>query len=153
MRRKLTKREKKMLIALGIVALLGAVILFSVYKSSNKGTNPSNDKSKQKKEDKKKKTLTSHYSGGGGVHGSHGSSSGGGAISVTEFKKHRSMDDCWVLMNGEVYDITNFIHTYPEYKEDIVGFCGTFGFEAGFLKENPIYESIKKHSQKKGVIR
>jgi L-lactate dehydrogenase (cytochrome) len=34
-------------------------------------------------------------------------------ISVDEFIKHNSADDCWITVNGNVYDLTDFISMHP----------------------------------------
>lgn len=34
-------------------------------------------------------------------------------ISVFEISKHASTDDCWLVINGKVYDFTNFAPNHP----------------------------------------
>ncbi|KAG0679784.1 Cytochrome b2, mitochondrial precursor [Pichia californica] len=34
-------------------------------------------------------------------------------ISVEEFIKHNKADDCWITVNGNVYDLTDFIEMHP----------------------------------------
>ena len=34
-------------------------------------------------------------------------------ISVEEFVKHNTADDCWITVNGNVYDLTDFIEMHP----------------------------------------
>lgn len=34
-------------------------------------------------------------------------------ISVDEFVKHNTADDCWITVNGNVYDLTDFISMHP----------------------------------------
>lgn len=34
-------------------------------------------------------------------------------ITVDEFTKHNSKNDCWVAINGKVYDVTDFIPNHP----------------------------------------
>lgn len=44
-------------------------------------------------------------------------------ITLAEVAKHNSVNDCWMVMNGKVYDLTNYVN-HPageEYKKD----CGT----------------------------
>ncbi|ODV83364.1 hypothetical protein CANARDRAFT_203293 [[Candida] arabinofermentans NRRL YB-2248] len=36
-----------------------------------------------------------------------------GKISVEEFVKHDQRDDCWVVINGKVYDMTDFLSNHP----------------------------------------
>ena len=35
------------------------------------------------------------------------------SISLDEFIKHNSKDDCWVLINNKIYDVTDFIPNHP----------------------------------------
>lgn len=37
----------------------------------------------------------------------------GRKISVEEFVKHNHADDCWIAVNGNVYDLTDFISMHP----------------------------------------
>ena len=34
-------------------------------------------------------------------------------ISAAEVAKHSSIDDCWILVNGKVYDLTKFAPSHP----------------------------------------
>ena len=34
-------------------------------------------------------------------------------ISTSEISKHAKPDDCWVVVNGKVYDLTNFAPNHP----------------------------------------
>lgn len=36
-----------------------------------------------------------------------------GDISATELRKHNTVQDCWIALNGEVYDITAFLQMHP----------------------------------------
>ena len=32
---------------------------------------------------------------------------------ISEIKKHNTINDCWIYSNNNVYDITNFINKHP----------------------------------------
>ncbi|MCD5389776.1 MAG: cytochrome b5 domain-containing protein [Candidatus Pacebacteria bacterium] len=152
--KQLKKKEKKMLIALGVVAVFGSTSLFNIYKPDKTELEVISE-SEEVVEEKKAEPKSYSSSGGGGGRKSGGS--GGGAtkprnIAMSEFQKHTKSKDCWVLMDGEVYNITNFINEYPTYGNGATEFCGTVGFEAGFLSENKIRDTIKSKSQKMGII-
>lgn len=34
-------------------------------------------------------------------------------LSVEEIKKHNSPDDCWIVVDGKVWDITDFAPEHP----------------------------------------
>ena len=37
----------------------------------------------------------------------------GTKISVAELDKHAKPDDCWIVVNGKVYDLTTFAPNHP----------------------------------------
>ncbi len=47
---------------------------------------------------------------------------GGRLISLKEIQRHKSVKDCWVTVDGEVYDVTSFIKDHPSRR--IVMSCG-----------------------------
>lgn len=34
-------------------------------------------------------------------------------VSHDEVKKHKSTDDCWVILHSKVYDVTSFVKEHP----------------------------------------
>lgn len=50
------------------------------------------------------KTITNHF---------RGNTSGMRAVGYEELKQHRSKTDCWMALNGIVYDITDYIKKHP----------------------------------------
>lgn len=36
-----------------------------------------------------------------------------GYITISEMKKHNSLSDCWIALNGKVYDVTSFLQVHP----------------------------------------
>ncbi len=71
----------------------------------------------------------------------HAASSGGGSapapvqkpvstnlpLTLDEVKKHNSADDCWSIIDGNVYDLTNWVDSHPGGKERITAICGKDG--------------------------
>ncbi len=154
----LKKREKTLLKVLGVVAVIGAIILLRTFSASKDDKKPEvitstteQKKDNSKKKTAKKKSYSSSKSRGGSVGGGRSRSSAA-SVSMGEFKKHTRKESCWVLMDGDVYNISGFFHKYPNYLEEAKKYCGTVGFEAGFLQENKIRDSIKAVSQKVGKI-
>lgn len=43
-----------------------------------------------------------------------------GLIPYDEVQKHVTMDDCWVIIKGNVYDVTYFLETHPGGKQAIL---------------------------------
>merc|ERR1719277_504790 len=65
--------------------------------------------------------------GGGGAiaaGGAAGGGGGGGGITMAEVAKHTSKTDCWVVVNGEVLDVTKFLSEHPGGELAILTFAG-----------------------------
>lgn len=45
-------------------------------------------------------------------------------LNSVELAKHNKETDCWLLVSGKIYDVTNFIKLHPGGKRDILGNCG-----------------------------
>lgn len=52
------------------------------------------------------------------------SSDGGGGISLAEVAKHTTNTDCWVVVNGQVLNVTNFLKEHPGGELAILTFAG-----------------------------
>ena len=46
------------------------------------------------------------------------------AISLTDFGSHNSASDCWIQINGNVYDVTNYLNEHPGGAGFILPYCG-----------------------------
>ncbi|KAG0688306.1 Cytochrome b2, mitochondrial precursor [Pichia californica] len=55
------------------------------------------------------------------------------SISIEEFKKHNKKDDCWVAINGKVYDVTEFIPNHPGGQSPLIKHGG---YDATKVYEN-----------------
>jgi len=47
-----------------------------------------------------------------------------GSYTMAEVAKHNSPSDCWIVLNGEVLDVTSFLQDHPGGEKAIVGFAG-----------------------------
>ncbi len=45
-------------------------------------------------------------------------------LTLDEIAKHNSADDCWLIINNNVYEVTNYINDHPGGAEKIIFFCG-----------------------------
>jgi cytochrome b involved in lipid metabolism len=45
-------------------------------------------------------------------------------ISMNDFTRHNSVNDCWIRINGNVYNITNFLNEHPGGPDIILPYCG-----------------------------
>lgn len=51
-------------------------------------------------------------------------------IPMAEVVKHNSADSCYIVVLGNVYDVTSFISEHPGGPEKILNLCGTDGTAA-----------------------
>merc|ERR1719262_795553 len=49
---------------------------------------------------------------------------GGGGYTLEEVAKHKTKDDCWVVLNGSVLNVTNFLKDHPGGELAILTFAG-----------------------------
>jgi len=55
---------------------------------------------------------------------STGGGGGGGGITMEEVAKHTSKSDCWVVVSGQVLDVTSFLSQHPGGELAILTFAG-----------------------------
>lgn len=159
----LQKREKKMLIALAIVAVLSALQLYSVYGGGSEEENfvVENTPAEATPAEDVSSTEGSggSYSGSsvkkGGVARKGGGSKKARVLQLSDVEKHNNINDCWVLASGYVLDITSYLSSEPLDSKDISSYCGTSGFEVGYFSELSEEEKKKilRQSTRKGKLK
>lgn len=45
-------------------------------------------------------------------------------ISLTELASHNTQDNCWMAIDGKVYDATSYIFQHPGGPGQIIAYCG-----------------------------
>jgi len=63
-------------------------------------------------------------------------------LTLDEVKKHNSASDCWSIIDGNVYDLTNWVESHPGGDERITAICGKDG-TASFLGKHSNSNSAK----------
>lgn len=48
-----------------------------------------------------------------------------GTFNLEEISKHNVEDDCWLLIHGKVYDVTQYLSEHPGGVRNITINCGT----------------------------
>jgi len=49
----------------------------------------------------------------------------GVVLNMTEISKHNNVNDCWMLINNKVYDITSYFGKHPGGSRTMSSTCGT----------------------------
>ena len=57
-------------------------------------------------------------------------STGPVTLTATELAKHASGNDCWLLISGKFYDVTDYIGQHPGGTQEILRACGTDATQA-----------------------
>ena len=63
-------------------------------------------------------------------------------LTLDEVKKHNSADDCWSIIDGNVYDLTNWVNSHPGGSSRITSICGNDG-SSNFLGQHSNSNSAK----------
>lgn len=53
----------------------------------------------------------------------------GSSYTAADVAKHASAADCWTIINGSVYDLTQWVSRHPGGERAITKLCGTDGSE------------------------
>jgi len=105
--------RKELMFGFLIVLLVGGGLFFWLNKSANYQPKiNTNDKVNQKNEINKE-TKDLKKSG----------------FSIEDIKKHNNENDCWLLIDGRVYDVTSYVEKHPGGKV-IADYCGKDATEA-----------------------
>ncbi|OGG00437.1 hypothetical protein A2Y99_00460 [Candidatus Gottesmanbacteria bacterium RBG_13_37_7] len=59
------------------------------------------------------------------------------AHSLSEIAEHNNQDDCWMAIEGKVYDVTTYIDQHPDGMSILRG-CG--------IEATEIYRQVAKHA-------
>ena len=46
------------------------------------------------------------------------------SLTIEEIAKHNAANDCWIIIQGSVYNVTNYLILHPGGSDRIVPFCG-----------------------------
>lgn len=49
-------------------------------------------------------------------------------LSIAEVAKHNSKESCWVIINGNAYDVTEFVDIHPGGSATILRYAGQVEF-------------------------
>lgn len=60
----------------------------------------------------------------------------GSVITLSELALHNSQTSCWVVYEGNVYDLTSWLPRHPGGINAILPYCGTTNFEQAFIRQH-----------------
>ncbi|KAH9259179.1 hypothetical protein BASA81_002799 [Batrachochytrium salamandrivorans] len=65
------------------------------------------------------------------------------SLTVSEVKNHKTEKDCWVIINGDVYDVTKFLPDHPGGKKAILMYGGKDATEEfGMLHKQSVLTTV-----------
>jgi cytochrome b involved in lipid metabolism len=68
----------------------------------------------------------------------HGDKEGGSLVHGDEIVKHKSRDSCWVVISGQVYDLTEFLDDHPGGAAVILKYGGKVSYTSPSQDPNSI---------------
>jgi cytochrome b involved in lipid metabolism len=60
-----------------------------------------------------------------------------GTVTMEQVAQHNSVDDCWMIIDGNVYDLTKYFGQHPGGDATMSHYCGKDGTEAYETKDKP----------------
>ncbi len=69
----------------------------------------------------------------------------GTILNMVEISKHKKENDCWLLINGKVYDITSYFGKHPGGNGAMSATCGTDATDA-YMTQDPYANSSGNRS-------
>eukprot|EP00038_Savillea_parva_P007501 m.170615 g.170615 ORF g.170615 m.170615 type:complete len:99 (+) comp13265_c0_seq1:2-298(+) len=78
---------------------------------------------------------------------------GSGQYAMSEVARHKTKTDCWVAIDGKVYDVTKFLDDHPGGKKAILIYAGKDATEQFMMMHRP--EILTKYGEefKIGVVK
>lgn len=73
------------------------------------------------------------------------------AISINELRRHKAAADCWIAVEGKVYDVTPCINGHPTPPDVVTRWCGNIATEAfeskGIARRHSVqaWTSMRQH--------
>jgi cytochrome b involved in lipid metabolism len=62
-------------------------------------------------------------------------------FTLAEIAAHDTPDDCWIIVNNKIYNVTSYIPTHPGGSKNITDYCGKDATNAFNTKNNGIPHS------------
>lgn len=56
------------------------------------------------------------------------------SFSLEDLEEHKDVDDCWIAINGNVYDVTQYVRIHPGGRWIILNYAGGDATE-GYMKQ------------------
>jgi len=74
------------------------------------------------------------------------------ALTAAEVAKHNNANDCWFVIENNVYDVTQHLITHPGGSEIMIPYCGQDATQAFLTKGDDKTHSQKAFQQLKSIL-
>jgi cytochrome b involved in lipid metabolism len=74
-------------------------------------------------------------------------------LNMAEIGKHNNQSDCWMLINGKVYDITSFFGSHPGGNGTMISSCGRDATDAYMTKDPNASSSGNRSAHSSRAVR
>lgn len=65
------------------------------------------------------------------------------SYSIEDVASHSTEEDCWIVLENKIYDVTVWIQKHPGGKDAISNWCGKVGFEDAYRGQHGTYQDEK----------
>ncbi|AIF70128.1 hypothetical protein PAP_08740 [Palaeococcus pacificus DY20341] len=67
-------------------------------------------------------------------------------LTLEEVSKHNQSNDCWIIVENKIYNVTSFLNIHPGGEDAIIPYCGTNATEVFFSKHDQgAYETLQQY--------
>jgi|Deesub1362B_J571_1020462.scaffolds.fasta_scaffold00007_137 hypothetical protein len=67
-------------------------------------------------------------------------------LTLKEVSKHNQSNDCWIIVEDKIYNVTSFLSIHPGGSDAIIPYCGTNATEIFFSKHDQgAYETLQQY--------
>jgi len=82
-------------------------------------------------------STTGFSTTGGNIQGNSTNQQGSVVLTLEEIALHNDQNDCWIIVNNNVYDVTSYLQAHPGGADAILPYCGSDGTQGFATQDKP----------------